>query len=196
MRVTRGLGARVKQEIIQAAESSTELRKEIARVFQQANRRIQNVERAGIFSPAVASLGELKAGYSKFSIGGKSWTELKMEYGRAISFLQQPTSGATGAREYNKQVQQRYQLTDTEYNALADDYMGKMTSVTGTDFVEKYLKRYKDFTGDFEAAARSSAAAIEVEAHRLAEALQNEINADAERIGRAFDQLGSIEIKF
>ena len=39
LRVTRGLGARIKQEIIQAAESSPELRKEIARVFQQVTGR-------------------------------------------------------------------------------------------------------------------------------------------------------------
>lgn len=197
LRATRGLGAHIKQEIIQSVESSPELRKEIARVFQQANRRIQNVERSGKFSPAVAALGELNSGYSKFSVGGKSWTELKMEYGRAVSFLQQPTSTATGAREYNKQVQARYNLTDTEYNALANDYMGKMTSLTGTDFVDKYLKRYKDFTGDFEQAAQSSSGQIESEAKRLAQELQEAINADAERIGKAFGELEKgFDLKF
>lgn len=81
-------GGRVKmlKEIITATESSPALRHEVARVFQMANRRIQNIENAGVFSPAVASLnkGDIKR-YSKFSMQG-SWTELKIEYGKAISF--------------------------------------------------------------------------------------------------------------
>lgn len=188
-RVTRGLGARVKQEVIQAAESSKELRAEIARVFQQANRRIQNIERSGIFSPAVASLGELSDRYSKFAMGGLSWAQLKMEYGRAVAFLQQPTSSATGAREYNKQVQQRYNLTDTEYNALANDYMRKITSLTGSDFVDKYLKRYKDFTGDFEQSVNSSSHEIESQAQQIATEIQNDIDKAAQALGNAFDAL-------
>ena len=48
--------AHVKKEIINAIESSSSLRKEIAKVFQQANRRIQNIEKNGVVSPAVVAL--------------------------------------------------------------------------------------------------------------------------------------------
>ncbi|MGC8016080.1 hypothetical protein ACP3V9_25195, partial [Salmonella enterica] len=41
------LRAKVKKEILQAVESSPEYRKEIARVFHMANRRIQNIEQSG-----------------------------------------------------------------------------------------------------------------------------------------------------
>jgi hypothetical protein len=44
---------KLKREILQAVESSPEMRKEIARVFQMANRRIQNIEQSGQLSPAV-----------------------------------------------------------------------------------------------------------------------------------------------
>ena len=87
----------LRQDIIQSVESSKELRKEVRRVFQQANRRIQNIESKGILSPAVTALnkGDIK-GFSKFSVSGKSWDEIKTEYAKAVSFLRQPTSTATG----------------------------------------------------------------------------------------------------
>lgn len=50
--------AYVKKEIINAIESSSSLRKEIAKVFQQANRRIQNIEKNGVVSPAVVALNK------------------------------------------------------------------------------------------------------------------------------------------
>ena len=57
--------ARIKKEIINAVESSPSLRKQISKVFQQANRRIQNIEKNGVVSPAVVALnkGDVK-GYS------------------------------------------------------------------------------------------------------------------------------------
>lgn len=78
--------AKIKKEILQAVESSPEYRKEIARVFQMANRRIQNIEQSGQLSPAVQALnkGDIK-GFTKFSMRG-DWNTLKIEYGKAISF--------------------------------------------------------------------------------------------------------------
>ena len=73
--VFRSARQNIKQEIIKAAESSPSYRKEIARVFQTANRRIQNIEKAGLFSPAVSSLnkGDI-TGYTKFSMQ-HDWNE-------------------------------------------------------------------------------------------------------------------------
>ena len=63
--------AKLKKEILQAVESSPEYRKEIARVFQMANCRIQNIEKSGQFSPAVQALnkGDI-TGFTKFSMQG------------------------------------------------------------------------------------------------------------------------------
>ena len=105
----------IKKDVITAIEQSPELRKEIARVFQQANRRIQNVENSGIVSPAVVALnkGDIK-GFSKFSMK-HSWDELKIEYSKAISFLQQPTSTASGTKAYARHLKTTYNLTYKEF---------------------------------------------------------------------------------
>ena len=77
---------KIKQEVISALQSSPQLRAEIRRVFQMANRRIENIEKAELVSPAVTALnkGDVK-GFTKFSMR-MSWEDLKIEYGRAVSF--------------------------------------------------------------------------------------------------------------
>ena len=97
----------LKKEILEAVESSPELRKEVRRVFQMANRRIQNLERAGLVSWAVKQADKLGIkGYSKFSVKGQDWQTIKNEYTRAISFLQNPNSTAEGARQLEKTVRE------------------------------------------------------------------------------------------
>ena len=97
----------LKKEILEAVESSPELRKEVRRVFQMANRRIQNLERAGLVSWAVKQADKLGIkGYSKFSVKGQDWATIKNEYTRAISFLQNPNSTAEGARQLEKTVRE------------------------------------------------------------------------------------------
>lgn len=43
------------------ATSAKEIRKELTRVFHAANRRLQNIETAGVFSPAAAAVNEYLA---------------------------------------------------------------------------------------------------------------------------------------
>src|SRR5574344_2896296 len=99
-------------ELIRAsALGSPELKREINRTLQQANRRIQNIQKAGLASPAVkavyAERGK-KDSFTYFSTRGLNpqnstdWELIKYEYGRALSFLNNPTSTATGARQYIK----------------------------------------------------------------------------------------------
>lgn len=182
------LGASARKEILEAVQSSPELRKEIAKVFQRANRRIQNLENSGAFSPALQSLGSLGEGFTKFGFTGKDWQELKMQYGKAIAFLNQPTSTATGAKEYDNQIKERYNLRDEEFNALIDEYSGKLSSLTGSVFVEKYLKNYKDFSGDFEQAVSDASDQMESDAVRLQQELQNDLNREADQIANEIEQ--------
>lgn len=100
------------REIEKAVESSPQLRKEIARTFQVANRRMQNIENAGLISPAVvaANKGDINR-FTKFSMKG-SWESLKEEYARAISFLSDETSTASGARQYKKALQSMLNLNN------------------------------------------------------------------------------------
>ena len=181
--------AKIKKEILQAVESSPEYRKEIARVFQMANRRIQNIEQSGQLSPAVQALnkGDVK-GFTKFSMKG-DWNTLKIEYGKAISFLRQPTSTAQGARQYGQHLQRMYDLTPDEYNLMARNLQGKLNSVSDSDFVERYLMRYKDFTGEMEQSASDISTQIESEAQSISRAIDAEIERQANEVADAMEEM-------
>jgi len=181
--------AKIKKEILQAVESSPEYRKEIARVFQIANRRIQNIERSGQLSPAVQALnkGDIE-GFTKFSMKG-DWNSLKIEYGKAISFLSQPTSTAQGARQYGQHLQRMYDLTPDEYSLMARNLQGKLNSVSDSDFVERYLMRYKDFTGEMEQSASDVSTQIESEAQSISRAIDAEIERQANEVADQMEDM-------
>ena len=172
----------VKSEILTALESDPVLRKEIARTFQQANRRIQNVENSGIVSPAVVALnkGDIK-GFTKFSMK-HDWNDLKIEYSKAVSFLQQPTSTASGTREYSNHLKTSYDLNDKEFKLMQDKLMGKIASVSDERFLEQYLMQYKDFTGELEQESRDVSDQIESDAIKIADSLQDDLNEQAKAI--------------
>lgn len=163
----------VDKQILEAVEKRGYLTKEIRRIFQMANRRIQNIERLGIVSPAVVALnkGDIK-GFTKFSMAHE-WDELKIEYAKAVSFLQQPTSTATGTKEYAKHLQTTYNLSDYEFSLMQDKLIGKIASISDERFLEQYLMQYKDFTGELESEAKDVSDQIEDEATRIENALDD-----------------------
>ena len=184
----------IKQEILQSITSSPENRKEIARVFQMANRRIQNIEQSGLLSPAVSALNKNDiTRYSKFSMK-HDWQTLKTEYAKAISFLRQPTSTLTGLREYNKHLKAVYDLSDDEFELMSKSLNRKLSSISDTNFVERYLMRYKDFTGELEAESRDVSDQIESDAYKIQEMLDNEIDEAAEAITKGQDYINRIFI--
>lgn len=188
---TFGFTSKVKMraDIMQAAESSSDLRKEIARVFQMANRRIQNIESKGLLSPAVLSLNKSDVkGFSKFNMK-HTWNDLKSEYATAVSFLKQPTSTASGTREYNAHLQRAYELSSEEFNLMAAQLNNKLLSVDDNEFVEKYLKRYKDFTGDLESTVRDVSQQIETDAVRLQNKIDEDILGAVDEYANAQEQL-------
>lgn len=161
------------KQILTAVESRGYLRKEIARVFQQANRRIQNVEKTGIVSPAVVALnkGDIQ-GFTKFSMR-HSWEDLKIEYAKAVSFLRQPTSSATGTKEYAEHLKKAYDLDDKSFTLMQNKLMGKIASVSDERFLEQYLMQYKDFTGELEQESKDVSDQIEDDAVRIENALDD-----------------------
>lgn len=181
--------AKIKKEILQAVKSSPEYRKEIARVFQMANRRIQNIEQSGQLSPAVQALnkGDIKR-FTKFSMRG-DWNTLKIEYGKAISFLRQPTSTARGARQYGQYLQRIYNLTPDEYNLMAKNLLGRLNSISDSVFVERYLMRYKDFTGEMEQSASDISTQIESEAQSISRAIDAEIERQADEVADRMEDI-------
>ena len=95
-------------DLVGVVKGTPDLKKQMLKTFQKANRRIQNVRNAGLSSPAVQQLISERGerGYTYFTGAGldprnpTDWEQLKYEYGRAIAFLNNPTSSATGARQY------------------------------------------------------------------------------------------------
>lgn len=173
-------------QLLTAVESRGYLRKEIARVFQQANRRIQNVEKTGIISPAVVALNKGNiTGFTKFSMRN-SWEDLKIEYSKAVSFLRQPTSTATGTREYAEHLKKAYELDDKSFTLMQNKLMDKIASVSDERFLEQYLMQYKDFTGELEQESKDVSDQIEDDAVKIVNALDdaleqigNDPNAEA-----------------
>ena len=167
--------AHVDKQILQAVEKRGYMRKEISRVFQQANRRIQNVENSGFISPAVVALnkGDIK-GFTKFSMK-HDWNDLKLEYSKAVSFLQQPTSTAGGTREYSNYLKTSYNLDDKQFKLMQDKLASKIASVSDERFLEQYLMQYKDFTGELEQETRDVSDQIEDDAVKIENALDNAV---------------------
>lgn len=191
--INKSLKQQASKEIINAVEGSAEMRKEIRRVFQMANRRIQNIETAGVFSPAVAALG--KGGvknYSKFSVkgfnnSGESWTELKKEYGKAVAFLQQPTSTANGAREFEKQVQTQLNIPPERWKDVRDGILQGYNETSG-DLLAALP--YSTFMREvYDRAAATSNNEMEREAIEAAEQLQSEINTQAQKISSEIEAI-------
>lgn len=180
----------IRKDVLQAAQSSPALRKEISRVFQQANRRIQNIERTELFSPAVSALnlGD-KTGFTKFSMS-QSWEDLKHDYGRAVAFLRQPTSTATGVNQYNEHLRTTYDLSKEEFDLMSKSINNRVLSLSDSDFVERYLMRYKDFTGELEQSASDISGQIETNAVSI----QNAIDRELQRVAdEAADEMGRLD---
>ena len=173
-----------KKEILNALKSSPEIRSEISRIFQVANRRIQNIEDKGLVSPAVMSLNKGDVvGYTKFSMR-MSWDDLKIEYAKAVAFLNQPTSTARGTDEYNAHLKAAYNLSDDEFRIMEDHLKQRIVSVSDVRFLEQYLLRYKDFTGELEMEARDVSSQIESEATIIESSLDRKMKEEAKRASK------------
>lgn len=137
--VIKSINKKLLPDITNAVIGSPDLKKQINKVLQQANRRIQNIERANLASPAVkAVIAERgKKDYTYFSVAGLQsdnaidWEQMKYEYGRAMSFLNNPTSTATGARQYI-----RYQAR--ELNNIPFESANKIVDLATSPTIDEY----------------------------------------------------------
>jgi len=189
---------RLKDEIINGTESSPEMRKEMARVFQRANRRIQNIRAKGYFSPALLALGEVNEGYTVFTTKQSDWNDLKREYARAVAFLNAPTSTATGSHEYENAIKSKFGLTDETFEAMKRHLASKITSVDAIDFVEKqFWGDSKGVAREIIKAAKSASSQLESDSVQAVNAVEREINRTAEEgakvIGELEDSIDALE---
>lgn len=174
--VGNGVKQKLDKAIIEAVESSPEMVAEIRRVCQVANRRAQNVEKSGVYSPAVRALQEQGLnGFTKFSSGG-TWEQKKQAYASAVAFINQPTSSATGAKQYVKQFAQRQGVdTDTAQMILRayDDLRNSSPELQAT--LERYPSAESEILSDFNGVRREMYESKE----EYEKALEEEIKAKA-----------------
>lgn len=190
------LGIELDKKIVNEVKGNPQLKKEINKVLQKANRRIQNVTKAGLASPAVkAVIAERgKRDYTYFSINGfnpkseTDWEMIKYEYGRAIAFLNNPTSTATGARQYiNYQRKELNNIPFESANKIVDLATSPTIDEYGNVNIFSYgalLDRYKtDVMREYDGMKISA----EEFAMELEKNLQEQVHGIASTLTNALD---------
>lgn len=169
---------RLNTEILQNEIEKTQ-RKEIQRIFHAANRRIENIEKSGVYSPAYQAIKgsfddrQNLAKFAKFSLSGLTDAEIKIQYAKAVAFLQKPTSTASGAKTYEKHLQRELNLTDWQFKTAKEKLMQKPLDNAQMQFAERYLMRYNDTLNAFENAVNDVSNQIETDAQKVINAIEN-----------------------
>lgn len=156
--VTSSLNNTELQLLLNFQEGTTELKKQMNKIFQRANRRIQNIQKAGLASPAVKAVIAERGtkDYTYFSGAGlnptntNDWDLLRYEYGRALAFLNNPTSSATGARQYIKFQAERLNIPFDSANKIVDIATDPTIDEYGNVNIFSYGEILDDFKADVE----------------------------------------------
>lgn len=156
--VTSSLNNTELQLLLNFQEGTTELKKQMNKIFQRANRRIQNIQKAGLASPAVKAVIAERGtkDYTYFSGAGLNptnttdWDLLRYEYGRALAFLNNPTSSATGARQYIKFQADRLNIPFESANKIVDIATDPTIDEYGNVNIFSYGEILDDFKADVE----------------------------------------------
>lgn len=180
--VIKSINKPLNQEITNAVIGSKGLKTLVNRVLQQANRRIQNIENAGLASPAVKAVYSErgKKDYTYFSIRGLNplnstdWELIKYEYGRAMSFLNNPTSTATGARQYIKY--QAAQLNNIPFES-ANKIVDLATEPTIDNYGNVNIFSYGEILDTFKNDVMSTELEMEKNGEQYAENLENQLKS-------------------
>lgn len=193
--VIKAINKPLNAEITNAVIGSSGLKKLVNKVCQQANRRIQNIENAGLASPAVKAVYSErgKKNYTYFSTSGldpknaSDWEVIKYEYGRAMSFLNNPTSTATGARQYIRyQAQQLNNIPFESANKIVD----LATSPTIDEYGNVNIFSYGEILDSFKNDVMQTKNDIEENSKRYADnlemQLQNVINTISTSLNGGF----------
>lgn len=180
--VIKSINKPLNQEITNAVIGSKGLKTLVNRVLQQANRRIQNIKNAGLASPAVKAVISERGvkGYTYFTTGGLNplnptdWELIKYEYGRAMSFLNNPTSTATGARQYIKY--QATQLNNIPFES-ANKIVDMATEPTIDDYGNVNIFSYGEILDTFKNDVMNTQSEMIKNSKEYAENLENQLKS-------------------
>lgn len=178
--VMKAINKPLNQDITNAVIGSRGLKTLVNKILQQANRRIQNIENAGLASPAVKAVYSErgKKNYTYFSTRGlnpnnpNDWEVIKYEYGRAMSFLNNPTSTATGARQYIK-----YQAS--QLNNIPFESANKIVDIATDPTIDNYgnvnIFSYGEILDTFKNDVMTTENEMERNGERYAENLEQQL---------------------
>lgn len=164
-----------------------DLKQRMMKTFQKANRRIQNVQKAGLSSPAVQQViaEKGKRNFTYFSGGNldprnpTDWEHLKYEYGRAIAFLNNPTSSATGARQYIRYTQRELNTTFEGANRIVGLATQPEITENGEVHIFNYSSILERLRGDVMKEQKNGLENVDNYAIDLEQKLVNAINNEA-----------------
>lgn len=172
---------RLSSEILTADVPTPTLKKQIQKVFHMANRRIQNIEKSGVYSPALKELEFNQVGqmqkFAKFTQAGQDWNEIKLQYAKAVQFLRKPTSTASGAKQWNKAIQKELGFNDGLYKAIIQQINenGGNIPILETSNIDRAISQFERL------ANRDVSDMIESDAQKQAEnELMAALNADVD----------------
>lgn len=198
--VTTKLDKKVEENIRKSIIGSSSMKKTMQKVFQQANRRAQNIEKSGVASPAYQALIlEGRQGYSKFSISGldinneQQWARAKYEYSKAIEYLNNPTSSATGARQYIKHLSKKYNkpinivnnalLSGTQTSFIGD----KLPIMNYKSMIDSYLRDSSNELDNINQNAEKLADELEKNVQNATDEVMNELQKASDIIQNSLE---------
>lgn len=184
IKVTQSLKHDLRSDILKATKEHPDLNKEIDRVFHMANRRIQNLKKSkgDLISPAYVAIkgleGKTSNEFNIFNTSGKNWFEKRMLYAKAIEFLRNPTSLATGAKQFTRQFRKEIGIKDNKQWELYKDrfnehYAGKEGSIRANAPYEKIMQKMYDRK------VQTISKQIESDAERRVKRIEKEVNTFA-----------------
>lgn len=189
----------LKQEIMEAVLGSSQMKKEVQRVFDTANSRIRSLKNQGLtaYSTAYQALGaRVDKGGAFFSTAGyyvkapdqQEWARIKHEYAEAVAFLNNADSTPTGARAFKAEVKRSVEMVtgldvgeEAWENMINDGYFPLMATFSNYG-VERYVQTINDILYDYidETKERMEADAKQIY-DAVTQAIDGEINRATEQ---------------
>lgn len=122
--------------------NESDLRKAVSSMSSVANKRLKRMENRSIFFGDDKG-SETLSGVRKFSVRGKTLSEVKREFKRVKNFLDNPQSSITGMWKTLKEVKQKWGRTPTK--RMKKDYtkMKKQKEKLG-DTLETNITKYEE----------------------------------------------------
>lgn len=141
----KSLQESLEKDITESIKSSPELRKEIRRVFDMANKRIDRLNKTDSFDVLSPAMQGLNRGRFLVSQSDGDWNKLVGMYKEAVAFIRQGTSTVRGAREFTQHVKDKFMdVAASKYNKSEDQLEYLWTASLGN--IQANLNGLSTFT--------------------------------------------------